>query len=1163
MVTTPPNADNESQTLAFTYDPVARQYLQTVRDGFGYTSETTHDLKYGLPLTSISVNGQQMVRAYDVFGRLVSVRGPYDGGMGAVTMEYDHLGAGGLPSATTINRASPPPGFGGQTPPPITTVTFADGLGRAVAVAKSASVEGQDGMAVSGLVSYDALGREVRRYHPFVAGNGPGGLPASALPPSTVPPATSLAYDGLDRVTSTAFPDRTEATTDCDLAPVPGGGGLQFHQRFTDANTNVLDTFTDLMDRTVGVVEHPKPGEAAVTRYAYLATGELERIVDAEGHLTQLGYDLRGLNTLLDNPDTGRITQRYDLMGNLVARQDPNHREIGGEVRFVHNRDRLERIEYPGSKPDVRFEYGPPGAGNNRAGRIFRITDETGIVERSFGALGEVRREVRSITQVPPGREPVVLTTQTKFDSLGRLLELTYPDGEKLAHTYDAGGNLASVTGQGEGFTTPYVRGLRYDVFGNRTRAIYGNGVESRWDFDPLMVRLEGTETSLPTGEQVQDLSYDYDAVGNPKTIESRLPPPSPGDHRLPGGGTWSFSYDGVDRLRTAQGHMELAPGKRDTFDQKFEYSKIHNLTRKRRSHTIENPGPSGGEVTPPHTNFDFQYTYDPQRPHHAVRVGDLVQRFDAAGHVVERRKVDTGSVQRLTWDDDGRLVEVQRAGTHLRNWYDSEGKRVIKRGRYGETLFANQYFQLKNGTQANKHVFAGGQRVATVLSQFNAGIFRPGGGGGDGGGGGGGHGGTSPGHGGEPPGQGGEPPGQTGRDRTPPGQGGTPPGQGEGDEPPSTGDEDDDRFRPGGPGDPPPPTVAGHPFYFHADHLGSTTVLTDPQGDVHEHLQYFPDGELWIERGPRRPINGHRFSGKFFDPETGFYDFEQRFYDPQTSLWLSIDPALRDEPTELAGKRFRLAGFTHVNNNPLRFTDPDGREPVTVTVIVVGAGLAILLTPNSAGDEAPPGDQGFGAMVAFEVAGGAVAAVARPVLGFVGRVFGRTSKASRGSSRVGSQVSKGETTPARTTDASARSGANRAASDPTPTSTPADSAARSGPTRRAAERSASSRPTARGIPRLSEAISTLGKTDARVIQRAAELSRQAGGTFADNLVALSRATTDIIGPSGQVNVIGELGGQQIFGSAVSRIGIVATEKGTLLVRAPAGKAVEVLGLFK
>ena len=100
-------------------------------------------------------------------------------------------------------------------------------------------------------------------------------------------------------------------------------------------------------------------------------------------------------------------------------------------------------------------------------------------------------------------------------------------------------------------------------------------------------------------------------------------------------------------------------------------------------------------------------------------------------------------------------------------------------------------------------------------------------------------------------------------------------------------------------------PAPAGRPrtYYFHADHLGSTNILTDEDGQVHEHLEYFPDGEVWVDRGPRTPVNGYRFSGKMFDPETGLYDFGQRFYDPRTSLWLGVDPesALRQ-----SARRFR-----------------------------------------------------------------------------------------------------------------------------------------------------------------------------------------------------------------------------------------------------------------
>ena len=86
---------------------------------------------------------------------------------------------------------------------------------------------------------------------------------------------------------------------------------------------------------------------------------------------------------------------------------------------------------------------------------------------------------------------------------------------------------------------------------------------------------------------------------------------------------------------------------------------------------------------------------------------------------------------------------------------------------------------------------------------------------------------------------------------------------------------------------------------------------------------------------------------------------------------------------------------------------------------------------------------------------------------------------------------------------------------------------------------------------------------DARVVSRAAELAGEGGDEFLAHLGALARATTEVIGAHGQVHMIGELAGQPVFGSLVSRVGIVASEQGTLLVRAPAGEAVQVLGLFR
>ena len=130
--------------------------------------------------------------------------------------------------------------------------------------------------------------------------------------------------------------------------------------------------------------------------------------------------------------------------------------------------------------------------------------------------LGEPRRTLRTVRDpADPSHAPKIFDTRFTSDSLGRLLRIGYPDGEQVTHTYDAGGSLAKVTGSGAGYVVTYADELRYDVFGNRTHAGFGNGVVSTWSFDPLRVRLASLVTTLPAPTNVQDLNLIYHVSGN------------------------------------------------------------------------------------------------------------------------------------------------------------------------------------------------------------------------------------------------------------------------------------------------------------------------------------------------------------------------------------------------------------------------------------------------------------------------------------------------------------------------------------------------------------------------------------------------------------------------------------------------------------------------
>jgi RHS repeat-associated protein len=820
-ITTPPNEANQTQTYTVTYDPVASTYARSVTDAFGYTSSSTFDLRFGAALTETDVNGSQLVRTYDSFGRLTTVRGPYDtAGAPALTMSYFPLEP--TPRAVTVIKASAPPNYAGPVPPPTTNVTFVDGFGQAIELRKTAVVDGVLGMTTSGLVQRDSLGRTLKSYHPFFT---PGASTAfvATLPPST--PATSTAYDVLDRPTLLTHPDAQTETTTYALGPSPQGA-LQFKTQHTinmSPANRVREQYADHLGHMRAFVEHPQPTINATTTYDYTPTGELKQIVDAEGNKTTLAYDLRGLRTSFSNPDTGTHQDIFDLMGNRIATITPNLAALGAKIDFIYDRNRLVKTDYP-SKTDVSYKYGPPGAPNFAAGRLLSRTDETGTIEYAYGALGETRETHRSLDG--PGIPATNVTHAFTFDSLGRQLELKYPDGEVVANTYDAAGTLSEVKGD-----ALYATGIRYDVFGNRTRMAIGK-VVTTWSYDPARVRLSNVTSTLQTPglPKIQNLQYTYDPAGNPTSLVNTL---APSTGKMPGSSSSTFTYDGVDRLVHIVGQADVDGTTNTTYHQTFTYSPSHNLLAKSRVHTV-------GSTTPPATNFSSTYAYA-TRPHLPDIVGGLKITYDASGNPIVRNQ--NGKDQELIWDDDDRLVDLSDEATDVtqHNAYDADGLRVLRvtDGPNGShtTVFASPYFDVEDGTNL-KHIFAGGTRVATYV---------------------------------------------------------------------------DDAL-----------------YFLHSNHLGSTGVVSDADGTIHQSLEYFADGETWIDRMPTEPINGYLFNGKPYDTETGFYDYGQRFYDPRTSLWLGVDPAFLDSTNLALGRGDVPAVGSFAAHNPVRFVDPDGRTPWT-----------------------------------------------------------------------------------------------------------------------------------------------------------------------------------------------------------------------------------------
>ena len=130
----------------------------------------------------------------------------------------------------------------------------------------------------------------------------------------------------------------------------------------------------------------------------------------------------------------------------------------------------------------------------------------------------------------------------------------------------------------------------------------------------------------------------------------------------------------------------------------------------------------------------------------------------------------------------------------------------------------------------------------------------------------------------------------------------------------------------PGNPDDPqagygyiPNDTTKEETFFYHSDHLGSTSYITDDKGNITQYDAYLPYGELLVDEHSSSEDLPYKFNGKQFDEETGLYYYGARYMNPITSLWYGVDP--------LAEKFPNIGAYVYCHGNPINMIDPDGKD--------------------------------------------------------------------------------------------------------------------------------------------------------------------------------------------------------------------------------------------
>ncbi|CAQ84187.1 MULTISPECIES: RHS repeat domain-containing protein [Photorhabdus] len=462
-----------------------------------------------------------------------------------------------------------------------------------------------------------------------------------------------------------------------------------------------------------------------------------------------------------------------------------------------------------------------------------------------------------------------VHTTQSTTDATGAPLTQTDAKENMQRLAYNVTGQLKSswltLNGQLEQII---VKSLAYSESGQKIREEHGNGVVTKYSYEPDTQRLINITTQRSKGhvfseKLLQDLLYEYDPVGNIVSILNRAEAThfwrnqkvSPRN---------TYTYDSLYQLIQSTGRemadigqqnnkmpTPLVPLSSDdkvytTYTRTYSYDRGNNLTK------IQHRAPAS------HNIYTTEITVSNRSnravlSHNGLTPREVDAQFDASGHQIS---LPTG--QNLSWNQRGELQQattINRDNSATdREWYryNAGSARILK--------VSEQ--QTGNSTQQQQVTYLPGLELRTTKSGTN-----------------------------------------------------------------TTEDlqvitmVETERtqvrilhWSAGKPND-----IANNQVRYSYDNLIESNVMElDTKGKIISQEEYYPYGgtAIWTARNQiEASYKTVRYSGKERD-KTGLYYYRHRYYQPWLGRWLSADPA---------GTVDGLNLYRMVKNNPIRYQDESG----------------------------------------------------------------------------------------------------------------------------------------------------------------------------------------------------------------------------------------------
>jgi len=620
-------------------------------------------------------------------------------------------------------------------------------------------------------------------------------------------------------------------------------------------------------------------------RMSYAMTGEVLKTVSADaGTRWQL-------HNIMGNPIYARDARNIEVMTRHDALQRPIAIHIKGGDGAVPLDQITERIIYGDSLDENGKPFVTDPEKANQRGQLYRHYDQTGVLQSSaYSILGRPLQAGRQLRQdykqeanwndvsaetLAKLLQPTIYQETFQYDALGRIKAATNPDGNISEPTYHISGRLnqIQVLPQSGQQAEIYVQGIDYNAKGQRQSITYGNGVMTRYDYEPTTFRLTRILTTRSSdGKKLQDLTYTYDPVGNithivdgaQETVLNANQQVNPAS---------DYTYDALYRLIAATGREHPALSPQDEQRGDFDASWILPLQPLNNGQALQ--------------NYSQQFTYDDggnlYRIQHQGTTAWMrtLTVSDSSNRAVDSQLTDKPAGMNAYFDGNGN--QTRMAGLQADTWnyrnniasvtvierqnapsdgeyygYDGAGNRVRK--------VSEQYGNGGAVAHIEETIYLGALEIKRIRRANNVVEERH-----------------------------------------------------------SLRVMDDERAVATRvvwtQGTPPDGTKNPQVRYQLDDHLGSVALEVDAAGQMISYEEYFPYGGTALAAGRNASevnLKQYRYSSKERDRVTGFYYYGIRYYVPWLGRWMSPDPA---------GTVDGLNLYIFVRGNPINFMDAKGNN--------------------------------------------------------------------------------------------------------------------------------------------------------------------------------------------------------------------------------------------